>query len=867
MSGFGGAVKLTGESAYRSALKQITQNLREVSSQINVVSSSYSKNDNSIEANKSKTDVLNQKLTEQKSKLQVLQNQYKSMDQAYSQNTAKHDELVQSYNNEKAKLDQLKVSVGTTSSEYVAQQKVVNRLASEVSRSTTNQEANAKSMSEMRIQMNNAQADINKTTSEIEELNKKSSNLNGTMSKVGSGLATVGKVTLGALAALGTGAVMIGKQALESYANYEQLVGGVDTLFKESSKTVQNYANNAYKTAGLSANKYMETVTSFSASLLQSLNGDTKKSAEYADQAIIDMSDNANKMGTSMEMIQNAYQGFAKQNYTMLDNLKLGYGGTKEEMQRLLEDAEKLTGKKYDISNFADVTQAIHAIQTEMGITGTTAKEASTTIEGSVNSMKSAWGNLLVGIADDNADFEQLISNFVDSVVTVGNNVIPRIKTIIDGIGKLVTGLVKEFLPSLLKEIPDLIKSLLPSLIVAFQSLLESVISILPDLVNAFLDIIPQLVDAILGLLPMLIDAGLKIISSLIVGIGKALPQIVVSIIQVINQIVYTLVENIPTLIESAIQFFMAIVQAIPLLIEALSENLIEIINTIVYGLIDALPQVLDGAITLLMAIVEAIPTIIDALVTNLPRIIQTVLEAVVDNIPKLLDAAIKFFTAIIEAIPTIIKMLIANLPKIISIITTTLVNNLPLLIKASVQLYMGLVKAIPKIIIELVKNLPQIITAIVEGLIEGVPELLNVGIDFVKGIWEGISGSLQWIKNKISSWVGDVVSFCKKILGINSPSKVMADNVGKYMAMGIGEGFENKMSDVSSQMADAIPTNFDVNSSINGASASNNYSSNSAYDNMVSAFKQALKEVKVVLDDREMGTFVTDTMEKVIYT
>src|SRR5574344_992703 len=243
-------------------------------------------------------------------------------------------------------------------------------------------------------------------------------------SKLKGGLATAAKVGAAAVAAAGTAMVAIGKQAIEQYAEYEQLVGGVETLFKQSSDTVMGYAENAYKTAGLSANEYMSTVTSFSASLLQSLNNDTAKSAEVADMAITDMSDNANKMGTDMSMIQSAYQGFAKQNYTMLDNLKLGYGGTKTEMERLLADASKLSGVEYNIDNLNDVYEAIHVVQTELGVTGTTAKEASTTIQGSVNSMKSAWTNLVTGIADDNADFDALITNFVDSIMTMADNIL-----------------------------------------------------------------------------------------------------------------------------------------------------------------------------------------------------------------------------------------------------------------------------------------------------------------------------------------------------------------------------------------------------------------------------------------------------------
>ena len=245
--------------------------------------------------------------------------------------------------------------------------------------------------------------------------------------------------------------------SIQAYANYEQLVGGVETLFKESSDMVQAYAKNAYKTAGLSANAYMETVTGFSASLLQSLGGDTEKAAKYADMAITDMSDNANKMGTSMESIQYAYQGFAKQNYTMLDNLKLGYGGTRSEMERLLKDAEKISGVKYDINNLSDVYDAIHVIQTELGITGTTAQEASTTIQGSFNAMKASWDNLLVALADPEADFSAIFGEMVDSASTLLANAIPILGNLL---GEMIVKLpeaIEQLAPVLLDAIVRLI--------------------------------------------------------------------------------------------------------------------------------------------------------------------------------------------------------------------------------------------------------------------------------------------------------------------------------------------------------------------------------------------------------------------------
>lgn len=308
-------------------------------------------------------------------------------------------------------------------------------------------------------------------------------------SKLKSGLTTAAKVGGAAIAAVGTGMVWLAKQAIDSYGDYEQLVGGVDTLFKESSATVQGYAQTAYKTAGLSANEYMETVTSFSASLLQSLGNNTAAAAEMADLAITDMSDNANKMGTDMTAIQNAYNGFAKQNYTMLDNLKLGYGGTKEEMQRLIDDANALNAAQgrlteYSIDSYADIVSAIHDVQTEMGITGTTSLEASTTIQGSLASMKSAWKNLLTGIADPDQDLGMLINNMVDSAgIALDNlvplivNLLPRIATALGTLGKKLT-----------KELPGIIRTLLPALISGAIGLITGLVAEIPAILAALWD-------------------------------------------------------------------------------------------------------------------------------------------------------------------------------------------------------------------------------------------------------------------------------------------------------------------------------------------------------------------------------------------
>lgn len=353
----------------------------------------------------------------------------------------------------------------------------------------------------------------------MKDATNSASKMSSVMKGIGSSAIKVGKGLVVAGAAAATAVTALVSKSVGAFADYEQLTGGVETLFGAGGRSVEEYAqsvgksvsdiqgkydslmsaqnvvlenaNKAYMTAGMSANEYMDTVTGFSASLISSLGGDTNKAADYANSALVDMSDNANKMGTDMESIKNAYQGFAKQNYTMLDNLKLGYGGTQEEMKRLLSDAEKLTGQRYDISSFADITQAIHAIQTQMDITGTTAKEASTTISGSWGSLKAAFENTLVGLTTGGEMFDQSLDALVDSAKTFGQNVIPAITGALSGVGSLIESLA----PVIVAELPSMVSDILPHLVSATKSLVTGLISQLPALGKAVLDAIPSIFD------------------------------------------------------------------------------------------------------------------------------------------------------------------------------------------------------------------------------------------------------------------------------------------------------------------------------------------------------------------------------------
>lgn len=533
----------------------------------------------------------------------------------------------------------------------------------------------------------------------MKDATNSASKMSSVMKGIGSSAIKVGKGLAVAGAAAATAVTALVSKSVGAFADYEQLTGGVETLFGAGGRSVEEYAqsvgksvsdiqgkydslmsaqnvvlenaNKAYMTAGMSANEYMDTVTGFSASLISSLGGDTNKAADYENSALVDMSDNANKMGTDMESIKNAYQGFAKQNYTMLDNLKLGYGGTQEEMKRLLSDAEKLTGQRYDISSFADITQAIHAIQTQMDITGTTAKEASTTISGSWGSLKAAFQNVLVGLTTGGDMFDQSLDALINTAVTFGQNIIPAIKGALSGIGYLIEGLA----PVIGETIPPLINDLAPTLANSAVSLISSLVNGLTQNATQFSECLSNIIIvAVAGIstvVPQLLDAASKIVSNLMQGLTNSMPQIVNGAITLIEGLVNGLVNNIPLLIMGAVQ----------------------LVASLANGLIANLPRIIDAGVNLITGIVSASYSM-------MPQIIQNGMQLVVN-------------------------------------------------------LAVGLVRAIP----QLIAALPRITGAIVKEF-KSV-NWFDLGLQLIKSIWEGIKsiGSEMWngVKEKTSELWGGV--------------------------------------------------------------------------------------------------------------
>lgn len=611
------------------------------------------------------------------------------------------------------------------------------------------------------------------------------------LKSLGSAVGTTMKATAAAVGAASAGIAALGTACINAFADYEQLAGGVETLFKDSAELVHSYADNAYKTAGLSANEYMETVTGFSASLLQSLGGDTEAAAQKANLAITDMADNANKMGTAMESIQDAYQGFAKQNYTMLDNLKLGYGGTKEEMERLLADAEKLSGVKYDLSSYADIVEAIHVIQDEMGITGTTALEASTTIQGSVASMKAAWANLMVGMADDTMDFDLLLSNFIESIGTVADNLLPRIGIVIEGMGKLVAGLA----PQIAAALPTLTNELLPNLVElgvqAVASLVQGIQENSGSLAEGALSIIGTLGTGIAELLPMVADTAASLVVALADGLQENLPEMIPAAAKMLTALVENLTENADTILQAGAEIIGALdeglVAAIPTLIETVPQLLLKISEV----LNENAAEMADAAMQLIMHLGDGLVQALPALIETVPQIVINIANIINDNAPKLVDTALYLITrlaaGLVLAIPTIAK----NIPKIIEAIVAAFMAFQWL--NLGKQLIDGVANGVKKAgesMATAAKNAFSKFKSKLTGS-EVATELKNIGKYIIDGIVSGIKNGFAKVGQVASQLKDTLLSKLKGLFKINSPSKLMRDEVGKSVGEGIAVGIE----------------------------------------------------------------------------
>lgn len=835
MSGIGIKFGAEGEREFKKALSEINQAYKVLGSEMKLVQSQFDQNDNSVEALTARNETLNKQIDAQKDKIATLKSALDNAAASFGENDKRTQAWQIKLNNAEAAL---------------------NGMERELNKNNDAIEEAEKAMTETA----EAADDMGK---ELDDAGKTAERSEGRFSGLGSVLKGIAGSMAAVTAAAAAAAVKIGKEVVTAYADFEQLYGGVETLFGAGGQSLEEYAKSvgkstqdakkefeqlesaqkkvvdnardAFKTAGMSANEYMETVTGFSASLIQSLgrgeqqdlealkssldaqlqetkfsledgykevkkNWDARialakknkdenvsvlieqrdqeltmlkrsnqikldemkrhndaqlkqadeanskseksaanmeKAADLADQAVIDMADNANKLGTDIASIQNAYQGFAKQNYTMLDNLKLGYGGTKEEMQRLIKDAAAVNDSVDENSlAFDNIVIAIHTMQEQMGIAGTTSKEAMGTISGSIDMTKSAFENFVTGLGDKNADIKKLTGDIVEAFQAVVKNIQPVIKNIAAA------------LPEAVSAILDAAKELLPTF-------LATAINLITEIVTSLSESLPEI-------LPVLFDALFLLLDTLL---SDGLPRLLQSLVTVAGKLLDSFLEKFPELLNKLIKFIGNID------LGKLLEQFLGAVEKIAAMIADNLPTIVDNLVTAIINLVKTIDW--KELIASGNRILLSITDGILSAIPSLIDA-----------LPDLIEAIIDFLTDPETVIE---------LVKGAVQLVFKLIEKLPEIFMHLISAIARI------------------GIKLVEGLWEGISKAGSWLWEKITGFFGGIVDGIKNFFGIHSPSTLFRDEIGKNLALGVGEGFDREMKAVAKDMESAIPTDFDA--------------------------------------------------------
>lgn len=640
----------------------------------------------------------------------------------------------------------------------------------------------------------------------------------GEVDKIGDGiknkLGIAAKAGVAAVAAVGTATVAIGKTALDAYSNYEQLVGGIDTLFKASSGKMQQYAANAYQTAGVSANRYMEISTSFAAALISSLGGNTEAAADMANTAITDMSDNANKMGTSLETVQEAYMSLSRGNYEMLDSLKLGYGGTKSELERLLSDAEKFSAaqgkvRDFSVDSYSDIVEAIHIVQDEMGITGTTAEEAATTIEGSVNMAKAAWDNWLAGLGNEDADMEGLTDQLVQSVVTAGENIIPRVGQIMTTLGQTVA----DYAPGVGLYLRNALINVLPEAVQGpMRDAFAGVDKVVGKLESVFNDNLKPAADAA--------DSVFSAISSGVKTFGDSVNDLVLPAIDQLSpafndffgaiQTAQPLLEFIANIIgvglaaaiSVAIKLFAAITEVVAFVITGFAQ-LYEDISGFVTGVVQFFTVDLPNAINALVQWFAQLPG-------NIAAFLSTVIAKVAAWVANMASNAVSAGSRFISGIAGFMSALPGNIASWLSGVISTVVGW------------------VSQFASNATSAASQFASNLIDGLASIPGKVTSIGSNIIQGMVNGVTRAASRLIDSVKGAVDDAINAAKNLLGIHSPSRVFR-KIGQYTmqgaALGVDDDADVLLRSTDNAMRGMISTAQDiampgVNSTAGGESA-----------------------------------------------
>lgn len=603
----------------------------------------------------------------------------------------------------------------------------------------------------------------------------------GEVDKIGDGiknkLGAAAKAGVAAAAAVGTATIAIGKTALDAYSNYEQLVGGIDTLFKASSGKMQQYAANAYQTAGVSANRYMEISTSFAAALISSLGGNTEAAADMANTAITDMSDNANKMGTSLETVQEAYQSLARGNYEMLDSLKLGYGGTKEELNRLLDDAEKYAAaqgqvRDFSIDSYADIVEAIHIVQDEMGITGTTAEEAATTIEGSVNKAKAAWDNWLAGLGNEDADMEGLTSKLVESVAVAGENIIPRVGQIMASIGQTVA----DYAPGVGLYLRNALINVLPE---AVQG----------PMLEAFTGI-----DKVIGTLAGLFEDNLAPAAGAADSIFSAIGSGVTTFGNAVNDLVLPAIDQLSP---AFTYLFEAIQNAQPLL-----EFIADVFGVVLASAISVIIQLFAGLVEVAAIVINGFQQMYD----GISGFVTGVVQFFTADLPNAINTLVQWFVQLPGNIAAFLSMVIANVAAWVGNMASNAANAGSQFVSNVVNFVTSLPGRIASFLGQVISRVgswvgemasgaaraaSQFASSLINGLASIPGRVASIGSNIIQGMVNGVTSAAGRLISAVKDAVDNAIDAAKNLLGIHSPSRVFR-KIGQYTMQGAALGVDD---------------------------------------------------------------------------
>ena len=798
-------IEISGEKEYRDACKSINAGLREVASEMKLVTAQYADNADSTEALTAKAAVLNKQLVEEQNKVAAAEAALKRMvSEGLEPTDPAYQKMQANLNNNKAAM--------------LDTERAISK--------------NADALNELSEEASGAAQEIEETGDASEKSSGKFEKLGGVLRGIGTALAAVAAAAVAA-------AIKLGKDVVTQFSELEQNLGGAEAVFGEYADSIAASGEKAYKNLGLSQSEYLATANKMGA-LFQGSGLTQQRSLELTTQAMQRAADMASVMGINMEDAMNAVAGAAKGNFTMMDNLGVAMNATTIEayaagkgLDFVWASASGAEREEMAMRMFFETTEQY---------AGNFAKESVSTISGALGLLKASVSSLTAGLGNSGADIALLSANVADAFGAVVDNIAPVLESVAAALPQAVGALTSQLmrlLPTLLEtasqlfaEILSALVQMLPALIPAavqavititsalidnlpqiiaaamliVQSLITGIADALPTLIPAAVQAIVTIIQGLIESLPLLLDAALQLISGLAQGLIAALPVLIEALPQIIAAVTTFIISAIPQIVDAGIQLFTALIGALPDIITAIVEAIPQIIDGIITAIIGAVPLLIQAGIDLLTALIGALPDIIAAIVEAIPQIIDGIITAIVESVPLLVQAGIDLLIALVQNLPAIINGIVAAIPKIIDSIITAVIDAVPLLIQAGIELFVALIANLPQIIVEIVKAIPQIIIGIVDAIGSLVYMLADAGLNLIKGLWNGIKDAAAWIWDKVKGWCSDLLGKIKGFFGIHSPSTVFAD-IGDNMAAGMGVGFGREMKNVEQNMKSRLGT------------------------------------------------------------